>query len=191
MQKPFTIGMNVEQEREKAIRKPFTCEIDETKLKKPFTCEIDEVNLKKPFTCEIDEVNLKTQYTLDEQMETYDMEQKNSVNQAIAILQEEGKKEEKRLDFTDCANYIVMPTAKIVYINRKGEEIQEKEKIHCRIFITGKEFEEFEVLTSEIHNIAKFIGKRYSAAMVDYTVSHVEKMIENAFRYKTYMFVVK
>ena len=158
MQKPFTMVLPVEQEREYV---------------KPFTCEIDGVMLEKPFT-------------IHEQVEIYDLEQNNNVNQAVMLHQEEVNKEEKRLDFTDCANYIITPMVRTVYINRKGEEIQEKEKIHCKIWIAGKDFGDFEVLTSEIHNITKIIGKRYSSAMMNYTISHVEKMIESAFRYKTY-----
>lgn len=161
------------------------------KMEKPFTIlqpNEEKGECKKPFIIGFDTAKLEKPFTIDEQVEAYSLEVNRVIAQVITTSPQEVKsvEKEKPLEFSDCANYIVIPTLRTVYINRKGEKIQEKEKIHCRIIITGKEYEEFDILTSEIHNIVRIIGKRYSSAITDYSVKHVEKAIEAAFRYKTY-----
>ncbi len=159
-------------------------------MEKPFTMlrpnEQEEKHIK-PFIIGYDKANLEKPFTINEPMETCGLDEKTVITQVITTSPQEIKKVEKEkiLEFLDCANYLVIPTLRTVYINRKGERIQEKEKIHCRIIIAGKEHEGFEILTSEIHNIVRIIGKRYSSAIVDYSVKNVEKAIEAVFRYKT------
>lgn len=196
--RPFIIGKGDEM-------KPFTVS-KENEMKKPFIIEKDEKITEKlcanivqydEAVCELEgqsliEKKCKQNKEQEENAEKLKrIEQgKNSTNANTATSEQKAQTNEKREVITDVfnqvSNYTLTPYEKIIFLDRNGKEISEREIIRLKIEIERETPKEFEVRTVDIHRIAKLIGKRFSTARVDETESKAEKIVESEFRRKTY-----
>ncbi len=93
-------------------------------------------------------------------------------------------KTEKEINVWDVANFRTTPKIRYVYLDRKGEEDREQEKIFCEIEFDHARKEVFYIFTKDISNICKIIKKNFAIARIDFATKHVEKLIEDEFRAK-------
>lgn len=93
-------------------------------------------------------------------------------------------KAKKDTDVRDVANFCITPKIRYVYLDRKGKEDREQEKIFCEIDFDHSQKEFFYISTKDISNICKIIKKNYAIARIDFEIKHVEKLIEDEFRAK-------
>lgn len=109
---------------------------------------------------------------------------KNTIHPMYQMVRAEKTKKLYEKDL-NVSNFRIEPTQKIIYIDRSGKEVPQKEKILCKFAIIGNKPSYFEILTSEISSICRIIKKRYSNAIIDYGIKNVEKVIEARFRSET------
>lgn len=82
------------------------------------------------------------------------------------------------------ANFILQPITRKKFINRKGREVTEKEKILIEIIFNNGYKSIFEMKASEIPNLIKIVGKKFPEAIVDFAEANIDKLMENEFRRK-------
>lgn len=83
------------------------------------------------------------------------------------------------------ANFIINPVEHIVYIDRNGKRLIEKEKFLCEIIFLNNKKERFEILLHDIKDIVSIVKRRFHSAIIDYEVKKVDKIIETNFQKET------
>lgn len=83
------------------------------------------------------------------------------------------------------ANYFVVPIRKIIYINRAGNPIKEREKIICEIYFDTGRLEKFTILTQNIKKLAVIIGDEFSDANINIGFASGARILEKFFRNAT------
>ena len=82
----------------------------------------------------------------------------------------------------DIANFSILPKIRYVYIDRKGKQDREQEKILCEIHFNHGQKEVLYIHTKDIANVCKIIKKNFAIARIDFEIKHVEKLIEDKLR---------
>ena len=106
-------------------------------------------------------------------------------NEGLQIVPVARKDKIVAIENDEISNFRIIPYEKLVYINRKGMPIWEKEEILSEIFFYNSKREYLSIKTCDISNLCKIIKKRYSNTIIDYEVSNAEKRIETDFRKAT------
>lgn len=92
---------------------------------------------------------------------------------------------EKAIDIyaeEEVSNFNVTPYLKVIYINRQGQEIYEREILYCHVVIRGINKDDLIIRTSEIDKLVHKIRKKYASAQINYKIPNVEKVIDMNFR---------
>lgn len=82
----------------------------------------------------------------------------------------------------EVSNFNVTPYLKVIYINRQGQEVYEREVLYCHVVIRGINKDDLIIRTSEIDKLVQKIRKKYASAQVNYKIPNVEKVIDMNFR---------
>lgn len=150
----------------------------------------EEQEKKRPFIIrEVTEQNCTSFPSLGETEEMRDTLEKTCKNEermqdGNSNVVKARETDENRKD-APIANYRLAPIMKIVYINREGQEDEEKEKIRATVDITGEKPSEIEILTVDICNITRIISRKFSTAILNIEEPRADKKIEVNFRMKT------
>lgn len=117
--------------------------------------------------------------------------QSQEQNEIIAVNGAEIVRSEKTTEVVEpqnqqmVANFIIKPIEHIIYVDRAGNRLREREKFLCEIIFINNNKERFEILLHDIKDIVSIVKRRFHSAIVDYEVKKADKIIETNFRKET------